>query len=46
MPETEWALESLDNLRQDFCDVYEVRAVPVTGADGFMRSRSADALVE
>src|SRR5919106_1543799 len=41
-----WTPESLDDLRQEFGDVYEGRTVLVTGADGFMGSHLTDALVE
>jgi len=41
-----WTADALDDLRQEFADVYEGRTVLVTGADGFMGSHLTDGLVE
>jgi dTDP-glucose 4,6-dehydratase len=44
--DTVWTEAALDELTQDFGDIYEGRTVLVTGADGFMGSHLTDALVE
>jgi dTDP-glucose 4,6-dehydratase len=44
--DTLWTEGTLDDLRQEFVDVYEGRTVLVTGADGFMGSHLTDGLVE
>jgi dTDP-glucose 4,6-dehydratase len=44
--DTLWTRNSLEDLRQEFSDVYAGRTVLVTGADGFMGSHLTDALVE
>jgi dTDP-glucose 4,6-dehydratase len=44
--DTLWTEDTLDELRQEFGDVYEGRTVLVTGADGFMGSHLTDGLVE
>jgi dTDP-glucose 4,6-dehydratase len=44
--DTPWTPATLDDLRQEFGDVYEGRTVLVTGADGFMGSHLTDGLVE
>src|SRR3954471_20414106 len=41
-----WSETELDELRQEFGDLYEGRTCLVTGADGFMGSHLTDALVE
>jgi dTDP-glucose 4,6-dehydratase len=41
-----WTDGTLDDLRQEFGELYEGRTVLVTGADGFMGSHLTDALVE
>ncbi len=46
MTDTTWTDTSLDELRQEFGDLYEGRTCLVTGADGFMGSHLTDALVE
>jgi dTDP-glucose 4,6-dehydratase len=43
--DTLWTADTLDDLRQEFGDVYEGRTVLVTGADGFMGSHLTDGLV-
>jgi dTDP-glucose 4,6-dehydratase len=43
--DTLWTAGTLDDLRQEFGDVYEGRTVLVTGADGFMGSHLTDGLV-
>ena len=43
--DTLWTDGTLDDLRQEFGDVYEGRTVLVTGADGFMGSHLTDGLV-
>jgi dTDP-glucose 4,6-dehydratase len=43
--DTLWTADTLDELRQEFGDVYEERTVLVTGADGFMGSHLTDGLV-
>jgi dTDP-glucose 4,6-dehydratase len=44
--DTLWTAGTLDDLRQEFGDVYDGRTVLVTGADGFMGSHLTDGLVE
>ncbi len=44
--DTLWTGAALDDLRDEFGDVYDGRTVLVTGADGFMGSHLTDALVE
>ena len=44
--DTLWTAETLDDLKQEFGDVYDGRTVLVTGADGFMGSHLTDGLVE
>jgi dTDP-glucose 4,6-dehydratase len=43
--DTLWTDGTLDDLRQEFGDIYEGRTVLVTGADGFMGSHLTDGLV-
>jgi dTDP-glucose 4,6-dehydratase len=44
--DTFWTDGTLDDLRQEFGEIYEGRTVLVTGADGFMGSHLTDGLVE
>jgi len=43
--DTLWTDGSIDDLRQEFGDIYEGRTVLITGADGFMGSHLTDGLV-
>jgi dTDP-glucose 4,6-dehydratase len=43
--DTLWTDGTLDDLRQEFGEIYEGRTVLVTGADGFMGSHLTDGLV-
>jgi dTDP-glucose 4,6-dehydratase len=43
--DTLWTAGTLDDLRQEFGEIYEGRTVLVTGADGFMGSHLTDGLV-
>ena len=43
-PDLAWTEQALDELSQEFGDVYGGRTVLVTGADGFMGSHLTDAL--
>jgi dTDP-glucose 4,6-dehydratase len=43
--DTLWTEKALDDLKQEFGEIYEGRTVLVTGADGFMGSHLTDGLV-